>query len=213
MKTQISPSILAADFLNIEKELNKVKEANIKMLHFDIMDGHFVPNISFGADFVKALRKAVEIEFDVHLMITEPDKYIENFAEAGADIITFHKEVTDSPLRIINQIKFFDKKAGISLNPVTKIETIEEILGIIDLVLIMSVEPGFYGQKFIPFTIKKIEKLKQLIIKNNYKTLIEVDGGINETNIKDVISAGADIVVLGAAFFRNKNYKELVRML
>lgn len=213
MKIELSPSILAADFLNIEKELNKVKEVNVNMLHFDIMDGHFVPNISFGADFVKALRKAVEIEFDVHLMIKEPDRYIENFVNAGADIITFHREATDSPIRIINQIKSSGRKAGISLNPVTGIETIEEILGMLDLVLIMSVEPGFYGQKFIPFTIKKIEKLKQLIMSNNYKTLIEVDGGINETNIKEVVSAGVDIVVLGAAFFRNKNYKEFRGML
>ncbi|MBN1897236.1 MAG: ribulose-phosphate 3-epimerase [Spirochaetes bacterium] len=204
MKTQIAPSILAADFLNIKSEIDKMKKAGIEMIHFDIMDGHFVPNITFGVDFLKNIRKCCSLIFDVHLMVTNPDLFIAPFAEAGADVILFHREVSDFPLRLIKKIKSLKKKAGITLNPVTKIETIDTILPELDQVLLMSVEPGFYGQAFIPFVLKKIESLKAIIVKNNYKTLIEVDGGINEKNKNDIISAGADILVMGAGFFKKK---------
>jgi ribulose-phosphate 3-epimerase len=203
VKVKIAPSILAADFLNLENEIKKIKENNIEILHFDIMDGHFVPNISFGKDFISSLRKSLSIIFDVHLMVYEPEKFIEDFVKAGSDIITFHREVTNTPLRIVKQIKFFKIKAGISLNPLTEISTIMPILDELDIVLIMSVEPGFYGQKFLDWNLKKIEELKNYIVKNNLKTLIEVDGGINEENIKIVEKAGADIVVMGAGFFKN----------
>jgi len=202
MSIKIAPSILAADFLKLDTEIKKVKEAGIKMLHFDIMDGNFVPNISFGLDFFKAIKKAIDIESDVHLMVSEPNNFIEQFAEAGADIITFHREVTDFPIRMIKMIKSYGKKAGISLNPATPLDTIEDILGEIDLVLIMSVEPGFYGQKFIPFVLYKIKRLKAMIKKKNYSTLIEVDGGVNRENMNSISEAGADIVVMGKAFFK-----------
>ncbi len=199
---KIAPSILAADFLQLGDEINKIKEAGIEMLHFDIMDGNFVPNISFGIDFFKSIKKAIDIESDVHLMVNKPNNFISQFAEAGADIITFHREVTDFPIRTIKMIKEYGKKAGISLNPATCIETIEDILGEIDLVLIMSVEPGFYGQKFIPFVLDKIKKLNAIIEKNRYSTLIEVDGGVNNENLSSISEAGADIVVMGKAFFK-----------
>jgi ribulose-phosphate 3-epimerase len=204
MKAKIAPSILAADFLNIQKEIEKMKKAKVEIIHFDVMDGHFVPNITFGVDFIKSIRKCCDMTFDVHLMVTDPDKFIPLFAQAGADVLLFHREVSDFPLRSIKTIKSLNKKAGITLNPVTKLETIESILPEIDQVLLMSVEPGFYGQKFIPFVLKKIESLKNIIVKNNYKTLIEVDGGINDKNKNDVISAGADILVMGAGFFKTK---------
>lgn len=201
---KIAPSILAADFLNIKSELDKIRKAGIEIIHFDVMDGHFVPNITFGKDFIISLRKYTDTIFDVHLMVYEPEKFINDFAESGADIITFHREVVNTPLRIVKKIKNLNKKCGISLNPLTEISTILPILDELDMVLIMSVEPGFYGQKFLNFTLKKIEELKNIILKNNFNTLIEVDGGINSENFELIEKAGADIAVMGAGFFKRQ---------
>ena len=204
-KIQISPSILSADFSQLGEEIKKLEEGGADLIHVDVMDGHFVPNLTIGPPVIKALRNYTNLPFDVHLMISPVHKYIKNFAEAGSDIITIHPEATENLNQSISLIKEFKKKVGVSLNPNTQIKIIENELNNIDLVLIMSVFPGFGGQKFIPETINKIKELKKIKEKNNYSFDIEVDGGINFLNSKDVINAGANILVSGTTIFKENN--------
>ena len=212
---QISPSILSADFSQLGNEIKRLEEGGADMIHVDVMDGHFVPNLTIGPPVIKALRKYTKLPFDVHLMISPVHEYIKNFAEAGSDIITIHPEATKNLKETINLIKKFDKRVGISLNPNTEINIIDSHLDNIDLVLIMSVFPGFGGQKFIPDTIKKIKDLKAIKDKNNYSFDIEVDGGINFSNSKEVINAGANILVSGTTIFKENNgdIKQNIEML
>jgi len=204
-KIQISPSILSADFSQLGKEIKKLEEGGADLIHVDVMDGHFVPNLTIGPPVIKALRNYTKLPFDVHLMISPVHKYIKNFAEAGSDIITIHPEATENLKESIILIKELNKKVGVSLNPNTEINIIESELNNIDLILVMSVFPGFGGQKFIPKTIKKIENLKEIKDKNNYSFDIEVDGGINFSNSKEVINAGANILVSGTTIFKENN--------
>ena len=204
-KIQISPSILSADFSQLGKEIKKLEDGGADLIHVDVMDGHFVPNLTIGPPVIKALRNYTKLPFDVHLMISPVHKYIKNFAEAGSDIITIHPEATENLNESISLIKKLNKKVGVSLNPDTDISVIGTELKNIDLVLIMSVFPGFGGQKFIPETIKKIKDLKEIKDKNNYSFDIEVDGGINFLNSKDVINAGANILVSGTTIFKENN--------
>ncbi len=204
-KIQISPSILSADFSQLGNEIKRLEEGGADMIHVDVMDGHFVPNLTIGPPVIKTLRRYTKLTFDVHLMISPVHKYIKNFADAGADIITIHPEATDNLDESINHIKSLGKKVGVSLNPNTEIELIEKNLKKIDLILIMSVYPGFGGQKFIPQVIEKIKKLKKIKDDKSYKFDIEVDGGINFSNSKDVINAGANILVSGTTIFKENN--------
>jgi ribulose-phosphate 3-epimerase len=204
-KIQISPSILSADFSQLGNEIKKLEEGGADLIHVDVMDGHFVPNLTIGPPVIKTLRKYTKLPFDVHLMISPVHKFIKNFADAGSDIITIHPEATKDLKESINLIKELDKKVGLSLNPNTEINVIKSQLNNIDLVLIMSVFPGFGGQKFIMKTIKKIKDLKEIKDKYNYSFDIEVDGGINFSNSKEVINAGANILVSGTTIFKENN--------
>ena len=204
-KIQISPSILSADFSQLGSEIKKLEEGGADLIHVDVMDGHFVPNLTIGPPVIKNLRKYTKLPFDVHLMITPVHKYIENYAEAGADIITIHPEATENLKESINLIKKFGKKVGVSLNPKTEINTLINEIENIDLILVMSVNPGFGGQKFMPEILNKIKKLKDIREAKNYKFNIEVDGGINFSNSKIVIEAGADILVSGTTIFKENN--------
>ena len=204
-KIQISPSILSADFSQLGNEIKRLEDAGADMIHVDVMDGHFVPNLTIGPPVIKRLRKYSNLIFDVHLMISPVHKYIKDFADAGADIITIHPEATDNLKKSIDHIKSFKKKVGVSLNPDTKISVIEKQLENIDLVLVMSVHPGFGGQKFMPDVIKKIEMLKKIKDEKSYIYDIEVDGGINFSNSKDVVSAGANILVSGTTIFKEND--------
>ena len=204
-KIQISPSILSADFSNLEKDIKKLETAGADMIHVDVMDGHFVPNITIGPPVIKALRSKTSLPFDVHLMIDPVHKYIKDFANAGADIITIHPEATPNLQDSSNEIKSFKKKVGISLNPDTKIDIIEDYLDKVDLILIMSVYPGFGGQKFISEVLEKIKSLKVLKDKKKLNFDIEVDGGINFSNFKSVINAGANVLVSGTTIFKENN--------
>ena len=204
-KIQISPSILSADFSNLEKDIKKLETAGADMIHVDVMDGHFVPNITIGPPVIKALRNKTSLPFDVHLMISPVHKYIKDFANAGADIITIHPEATPNLQESIDEIKSFKKKVGISLNPDTKIDIVEDYLDKVDLILIMSVYPGFGGQKFISDVLEKIKSLKNLKDKKKLNFDIEVDGGINFSNFKSVINAGANVLVSGTTIFKENN--------
>jgi len=204
-KIQISPSILSADFSQLGKEIKRLEDGGADLIHVDVMDGHFVPNLTIGPPVIKTLRQYTKLQFDVHLMISPVHKYIKNFADAGSDIITIHPEATENLKESINLIRELNKKVGVSLNPNTEINVIESHLNNIDLVLVMSVFPGFGGQKFIPETIKKIKDLKKIKDNNNYSFDIEVDGGINFSNSKDVINAGANILVSGTTIFKENN--------
>ena len=204
-KIKISPSILSADFSQLGNEIKRLEEAGADMIHVDVMDGHFVPNLTIGPPVIKSLRKYTNLIFDVHLMISPVHKYIKDFADAGANIITIHPEATENLKESINLIRSLNKKVGVSLNPDSKIDLIKDILEDIDLVLIMSVHPGFGGQKFIPDVINKIEKLKLIKSEKNFNFDIEVDGGINFENSKSVIEAGANILVSGTTIFKSNN--------
>ena len=204
-KIQISPSILSADFSQLGNEIAKLANAGADMIHVDVMDGHFVPNLTIGPPVIKALKKNTSIPFDVHLMISPVHKYIEAYAEAGADIITIHPEATDDLEESINKIKKFKKKVGVSLNPESRIDLIQKCLDKIDLVLIMSVNPGFGGQKFMPEVLNKIKSLVTIRQKKNLFFDIEIDGGINFENSKLAINAGANILVSGTTIFKSNN--------
>ena len=204
-KIKISPSILSADFSQLGNEIKRLEEGGADLIHVDVMDGHFVPNLTIGPPVIKALRNYSTLPFDVHLMISPVHKYIKDYAESGADIITIHPEATDDLKLSVNLIKKLNKKVGLSLNPDTPIDKIKKFLSSIDLVLIMSVYPGFGGQKFIPNVIDKIKELKNNKKKQNMKFDIEVDGGINFDNSKLLIEAGANILVSGTTIFKNNN--------
>jgi ribulose-phosphate 3-epimerase len=204
-KIQISPSILSADFSQLGNEIKKLEEGGADMIHVDVMDGHFVPNLTIGPPIIKTLRKHTKLPFDVHLMISPVHKYIGDYSEAGADIITIHPEATNNLINSIKHIKKLKKKVGVSLNPNTKINIITDLLDQIDLVLVMSVFPGFGGQKFMPEVISKIEELEKIKKKKKLNYDIEVDGGINFKNYKLVIEAGANILVSGTTIFKENN--------
>ncbi len=204
-KIQISPSILSADFSQLGNEIKRLEEGGADMIHVDVMDGHFVPNLTIGPPVIKALRKHCSLKFDVHLMISPVHKYIEAYADAGADIITIHPEATQNLGKSIKTIKDLKKKVGVSLNPESKIELITEFLDQVDLVLIMSVNPGFGGQKFMPEVLDKIKQLKKIQQDKDLNFDIEIDGGINFENCKIAIDAGANILVSGTTVFKSND--------
>ena len=204
-KIQISPSILSADFSQLGNEIKRLEEGGADMIHVDVMDGHFVPNLTMGPPVIKALRKQCSIKFDVHLMISPVHKYIEAYADAGADIITIHPEATENLEESISKIKSLNKKVGVSLNPESKLDLIINYLEKIDLVLIMSVNPGFGGQKFMPEVLDKVKQLKEIKSKKNINFDIEIDGGINFDNCQLAIDAGANILVSGTTVFKSNN--------
>lgn len=211
--TLIAPSILSADFGRLAEEIKRAEQAGADMIHIDVMDGCFVPNITIGPLIVEAVKKATMLPLDVHLMIIQPEKYIEDFVKAGADILTVHVEACPHLHRTVWQIKESGIRAGVSLNPATSLSSIEEIIYDIDLILIMSVNPGFGGQKFIPSTLDKINRAKKMILSNKLQTVIEVDGGVKLENAKKIVQAGADILVMGSAFFEQKDYKIFMKQL
>jgi ribulose-phosphate 3-epimerase len=204
-KIKISPSILSADFSKLGAEIKRLEEGGADMIHVDVMDGHFVPNLTIGPPVIKSLKKHCSLQFDVHLMISPVHKYIEAYANAGADIITIHPEATNNLKESILKIKDLNKKVGVSLNPNSKIDLIKNLLDQIDLVLIMSVNPGFGGQKFIPEVLEKIKELKKIQIEKNINFDIEIDGGINFDNCQAAIEAGANILVSGTTVFKSNN--------
>ena len=213
---ELSPSLLSADFTDLKSEIEVLDKNGVKYLHLDVMDGMFVPNISFGPMIIKQLRPLTNMVFDVHLMIEEPDRYVQNFKDAGADILTVHYEACKHLHRTISYIKSLGMKAGVSLNPATNIDVLDYVLEDLDLVLIMSVNPGFGGQSFIPSAIDKIKKIKAKIRERNLNVIVEVDGGVKTTNVKDVIEAGADLIVSGSDVFADKEnriraYKEIFK--
>jgi len=198
---KIAPSLLSANFAYLADEIKKVEAAGADLLHLDIMDGHFVPNLTFGPPVIAALRQVTKLPFDVHLMVTNPQELIEPFVKAGADILTVHAETAPHMHRLIQTIKASGVQAAVSLNPATSLTTIEEVLSDLDMVLIMSVNPGFGGQQFIPESVNKIKRLHQMIESRNLKVDIEVDGGINKTTAQAVVEAGANVLVAGSAVY------------
>lgn len=213
MKKLLCPSILSADFSKLNDDIKEVEYAGADVIHCDIMDGHFVPNITFGPDIVKKVNEITELPLDVHLMINSPDKYIENFCKAGADFISVHIENNYHLNRLVNYIKSFNVKAGVAINPATPINSLSEIISDIDFVLVMSVNPGFGGQKFISNSIEKVKQLKKLINEKNPCCLIEMDGGIGEDNIKMLSESGVDMFVCGASIFKAKDKKSATKKL
>jgi len=202
---KISPSILSCNFSKLGEEIRFLEKAGADLIHIDVMDGHFVPNITIGPEVIKKIRPLTKVPFDVHLMISPVDNFIEDFANAGSDIITIHPEATKDLKKSIKLIKKFDKKVGISLNPNSEISLVEPYLNDIDLILVMSVNPGFAGQKFKPEVLKKLEKIKKIIVSKNLKIDLEIDGGINFQNSIDAKNAGANILVSGSTIFNENN--------
>ncbi len=206
---KISPSVLACDFCNLGRDVQKAQEAGVEYLHLDVMDGMFVPNISFGPGVISALRKTSDLFFDVHLMIMDPARYIDDFVKAGADLITIHYESCDDPIAVLRQIRASGKKAGVSIKPNTPVSVLEPLLGECDLILIMTVEPGFGGQKLIPETLAKITEAKALI--GDRPIELEADGGIGAQNVQSVIEAGANVIVAGSALFGAQDFSQAVQ--
>ncbi|MBU0606189.1 MAG: ribulose-phosphate 3-epimerase [Candidatus Omnitrophica bacterium] len=204
----IAPSILSADFSRLGEEIRSVEAAGADWIHIDVMDGNFVPNITIGPVVVKSIRSASKLPFDVHLMISHPQSYIEEFAKAGSDIITFHIESENDPIEVIRLIKYFKKKVGVSIRPKTGVKAIEKILPMVDMVLVMTVEPGFAGQGFIYDCLPKIEELRKI-----FKKDIQVDGGLNESTALEVIKAGANVIVAGSSVFGTKDYAGAIKKL
>ncbi len=210
----IAPSVLSANFSKLGEEIKKVEKGGADIIHLDIMDGRYVPNITFGIPVIESIRPITELPFDAHLMIVEPEKYVEDFIKAGVNMISFHMDATIHSHRLVEKIKSLGAKAGVVLNPATPVNTLEEIIYYIDYVLIMSVNPGFGGQKFIPQTLEKVKKLKTLM-KETGRTdiLIEIDGGIKEENIREVSAAGVNIFVAGSSVFKAESPAEAVKKL
>ena len=214
MERIISPSMLSADFGHLDRDTRMIHDSQAQWIHIDVMDGVFVPNISFGFPVMKAIRKASDKFMDVHLMIVEPEKYLKRFVEAGADLVTFHYEATSDPMQAVSIIKSAGAKAGISIKPATPVELLEPLLPYLDLVLIMSVEPGFGGQSFIPGSTDKVRQLRRLIDQNNLSVLIEIDGGVSALNAGELFDAGCDALVAGSAVFGAPDPKaEIAKML
>ncbi|MDD3905979.1 MAG: ribulose-phosphate 3-epimerase [Candidatus Omnitrophica bacterium] len=207
-KTLIAPSILSADFSKLGQEIKDVAAAGADWIHVDVMDGHFVPNLTIGPVVVKSIRPVTKLPLDVHLMIDNPERFVESFAKAGADIITFHIEAEDDPKEVIKLVRYFKKKVGVSIRPKTSLKAIEPILSMVDMVLVMTVEPGFAGQEFILDCLPKIEELRKV-----FKKDIQVDGGINAITVMDARKAGANVIVAGTAVFGTKNYKDAINTL
>ncbi len=210
---KIAPSILSADFMRLGDEIQAAEAAGAHMLHIDIMDGHFVPNITIGYFIVAQIKKITKLPLDVHLMIEDPDKYIPSFAKAGADFLTVHTEASHHLHRTIQAIREQGSKPGVSINPATPISFLEHVIQDVDLVLIMSVNPGFGGQKFIPLTLDKIKRMKKMMMDAGLSARIEVDGGVKIDNAKQIADAGADILVMGSAFFESADYHKTMEKL
>jgi ribulose-phosphate 3-epimerase len=210
---KIAPSILSADFSRLGDEVRAVEKAGADVIHVDVMDGHFVPNLTLGPLVVKGVRKLTSLPLDVHLMIESPERYIESFAQTGSNWITLHAEVCPRLKRIVKRIRQLKVRPGVVVKPATSLKVLYPVLEEIDLVLIMSVNPGFGGQEFIPSTLKKIERLKKIVDQNRYPIEIEVDGGIKIENAKSVSIAGADILVVGTGIFKTPDYEETIRQL
>jgi ribulose-phosphate 3-epimerase len=208
---QILPSLLAADFAHLADEIQRVEAAGTKMLHYDVMDGRFVPNISMGIPVLESIRKVTQCWLDVHLMIVEPERYVEAFRAAGADSISVHQEASPHLHRTLSLIQSTGAKAGVVLNPSTPVHTLEDVLGLADFVLIMSVNPGYGGQKFIPASLHKIRQLDQLRRQRNLNYAIEIDGGVDATNVTEIAEAGCDWLVAGSSVFRSENPATAVR--
>ena len=213
MSHKIAPSILSADFLNLGKDIEMINNSEADWIHCDVMDGSFVPNISFGFPIIKAVSKVATKPLDVHLMIVQPEKYIQEVKDAGAYMMTVHYEASPHLHRTVGSIHEAGMKAGVTLNPHTPISLLEDIIMDVDMVLLMSVNPGFGGQKFIQNSLKKISELKEMILRKNLSTLIEVDGGVNINNVRTLVDAGADVLVAGSAVFADANPTEMIAKL
>lgn len=207
---KIAPSILSADFVNMERDIKMLEKAGADYVHCDVMDGMFVPNITFGPQMIKSISNITDLPLDVHLMVQSPERYVEEFANAGADIITVHVEATTHLQRTLSVIRSLGKKAGAVLNPATSLDTLEYVLDDVDMVLLMSVNPGFGGQTFIPAVLEKTRRLKEMIDRSGKKIDIEIDGGVSPANIAEVVNAGANVVVAGSAVFGAKNPEQVI---
>lgn len=199
----INPSLLASDFANLEREIHAVEEAGVQCLHLDIMDGHFVPNLSFGIPVVRAIRRVTSLPLDVHLMIQQPERYVKQFRKAGADMLTIHIETTPDPTELLAEIRELGAVPGLSLNPPTPLEKMEPFLGLCDMVLVMGVMPGFGGQEFEPVALEKMRRLREI---ESGRLLLSVDGGVNDQTVASCVKAGADLLVMGTAFFGHDDY-------